>query len=76
MIDVRPIISKKDPGRLSEAQARGIETTIELEYRGAQVLLSTVRAPGVWGRGYIIRMEIRQPGIYSSQYFASTEDII
>lgn len=75
MTDVRPIISRKDLSRLSAAQVRGEEIEIELEYKDARVRLSTTTAPNVWRVGYIIRMEVWRPGIYSSQYFASTEDI-
>ena len=75
MIDARRIITSKELNRLGTAQAGECEIVIELEYLKAKIRLSTVKAPAVWKQSYIIRMEIWQPGIYSSQYFQSTDEI-
>ena len=75
MIDARQIITSKELNRLSAAQAGEYEIVIDLEYLKAKIRLSTVKAPAVWKQSYIIRVEVWQPGIYSSQYFRSIGEI-
>lgn len=58
------------------AHEAGYEITLEREYGGTHVSVSTSKANSAWDCDMLVRVEKTERNIYSTQYFRSVEEMV
>lgn len=70
------LFTENDLDQLRQALAAGREISLARSLRDLTVTASTCRGSPAWGCDMLIRLEQRYGGVYSTQYFASIEEMM
>ena len=70
------LLSGNDLVQLRQAMASGQEISLTRTLGDVSVRAGTSPAPAVWGCNMLVRLERREGGLYSSQYFRSVEEMM
>lgn len=70
------LLSPNDLNHLRQAMASGQEISLIRTLGDVSVRAGTSPAPAVWGCDMLVRLERREGGLYSSQYFRSVEEMM
>ena len=70
------LLSSNDLNHLRQAMASGQEISLTRALGDVSVRAGTSPAPAVWGCDMLVRLERRERGLYSSQYFRSVEEMM
>lgn len=70
------LLSSNDLVQLRQAMASGQEISLTRTLGDVSVRAGTSPAPAVWGCDMLVRLERREGGLYSSQYFRSVEEMM
>lgn len=70
------LLSGNDLVQLRQAMASGQEISLIRTLGDVSVRAGTSPAPAVWGCDMLVRLERREGGLYSSQYFRSVEEMM
>lgn len=70
------LLSSKDLNQLRQALEDRREISLTRTLGDVSVRACTSPAPAVWGCDMLVRLERREGGVYSSQYFRSVEEMM
>ena len=70
------LLSPNDLTRLRQALEDRREISLTRTLGDVSVRAGTSPAPAVWGCDMLVRLERREGGLYSSQYFRSVEEMM
>ena len=69
------VMTEKDFSQVENAMKSCEEIKIEREMQGVYVAVSTVSATPVWECSMLVRVQIQDRNVYSTQFFKSVEEM-